>query len=306
MDPVLAVDVGGTKVAVGVVQEGRVLRSAVERTPVTGDAEVVFDLVADLVARVRDGEALAEVGVGCGGPMRWPEGEVSPLNIPAWRGFPLRERVAALVPDAAKVVVHNDAVCFALAEARRGPARRAGAVLGVVVSTGVGGGIVRGGVAVDGSTGQAGHVGHVVAEPGGPRCGCGARGCLEAVARGPAVVARAVAAGWRPPLGEEADGLTLAAAAADGDPVAGVELARAGEALGRVLAGAVALLDVDVVVVGGGFASVGAPLWEPMTESFEAAARLDFTRRCLLLPSSLGPGAGLVGAAALVEPPPSR
>ena len=300
MTAVLAVDVGGTKLAAGLVVDGELVQAGRAPTPVSDDAEEVFASLVGLVDRLDGARDVAAAGVGCGGPMRWPQGEVSPLNIPAWRGFPLRERVAALVPTA-RVVVHNDAVAFALAEARRGAVRRAEAVLGVVVSTGVGGGIVRGGRAVDGPRGQAGHVGHVVAEPDGPLCACGARGCLEAVARGPAVVARALAAGWEPPAGDAADGRALAAAAADGDEVARAEIARAGAAVGRVVAGAAALLDLDAVVVGGGFGSQGDALWEPMTKAFEASARLDYTRGCLLLPSTLGDDAGLLGAAALVD-----
>ncbi|MBN6051251.1 ROK family protein [Nonomuraea sp. RK-328] len=138
------------------------------------------------------------VGVGCGGPMRWPAGEVSPLNIPGWRGFPLRARLAERFPGV-PVRLHNDAVCVAVAEHWRGAGQGTRDMLGMVVSTGVGGGLVLGGRLVDGGTGNAGHIGHVVVEPvDGPPCGCGGRGCLEAVARGPALTAWALARGWLP------------------------------------------------------------------------------------------------------------
>ena len=192
------------------------------------------------------------VGVGCGGPMRWPEGVVSPLNLPVWRDFPLRARLAdALGRD--DVVVHNDVVAFALAEAVHGAGTDATSLLGVAVSTGVGGGMVVDGRPVPGPRGQAGHVGHVVVEPDGPRCGCGGRGCLEAVARGPALAPRA---GY-------ADGHALVRAARDGEDAALQALARAGRGLGRALAGAAALLDLDVVVVGGGLGRAAFDLLEP-------------------------------------------
>lgn len=300
-DPVLALDVGGTKLAAGLVAtDGTLLTSERVPTPRSRDPEEVWSAVESLLARVRAGRSISGVGVGCGGPMRWPQGEVSPLNIPAWRSFPLRERVAAACPDL-RVVVHNDAVAFALAEARCGAGRRASAVLGVVVSTGVGGGIVLDGRPLDGPTGQAGHVGHLVAEPDGPLCSCGARGCLEAVARGPALVAAAQEGGWRPSEGREATGTALAVSAADGDPVAIAALARGGRALGRVLAGVAAVLDLDVVVLGGGIASAGEALWQPLQETFAESARLSFVQRCLVVPSALGSAAGLVGAASLLS-----
>ena len=121
--------------------------------------------------------------------MTWPDGEVSPLNMPGWRGFPLRARLAARFPGL-PVRIHNDAVCLAVAEHWQGAGRGSADMLGMVVSTGVGGGLILGGRLINGGTGNAGHIGHVVVEPeGGPRCGCGGHGCLEAVARGPALAA---------------------------------------------------------------------------------------------------------------------
>ncbi|MEV0148541.1 MULTISPECIES: ROK family protein [unclassified Nonomuraea] len=192
------------------------------------------------------------VGVGCGGPMRWPAGEVSPLNIPGWRGFPLRARLAEQFPGV-PVRLHNDAVCLAVAEHWRGAGQGTSDMLGMVVSTGVGGGLVLGGRLVDGGTGNAGHVGHVVVEPGnGPPCGCGGRGCLEAVARGPALTAWALARGWRPGsasadgLGHPADPLGHGdggGIAADAVGYAGDVLGRAEDAAGRLGLGAGPLGD---------------------------------------------------------------
>ncbi|MEV1167181.1 ROK family protein [Nonomuraea sp. NPDC049784] len=155
-----------------------------------------MDLVEPLSEVVEGG--VEGVGVGCGGPMTWPDGEVSPLNIPGWRGFPLRARLAARFPGM-PVRLHNDAVCLAVAEHWKGAGRGAADMLGMVVSTGVGGGLILNGRLVNGRTGNAGHIGHVIVEPdGGPRCGCGGHGCLEAVARGPALTAWALDQGWIP------------------------------------------------------------------------------------------------------------
>jgi glucokinase len=313
---VLALDVGGTKLAAGLVDTGGTLRWSARRpTPPDGSAEELFAAARELLERAVAGlpavaataglpPALVGVGIGCGGPLRWPSGEVSPLNIPGWRDFPLRARVAELYPDV-PVVLHNDAVAFAAAEQWRGAAAGAGRVLGVVVSTGVGGGLVVDGRPASGPTGNAGHVGHVVVEPDGAPCGCGGRGCLEAVARGPALVAWALAAGWRPaggPQGAAAgppDGVALAAAARAGDPVAAAALRRGGRAVGTALAGVTALLDLDVVVLGGGVSAVGPALVDPLRAAYAEHARMDFQRRVRIRPAALREP-GLVGAAALV------
>ncbi|WP_312888426.1 ROK family protein [Nonomuraea rhodomycinica] len=236
---ILAIDVGGTKLAAGLVgHDGAVLAARRVATPQGADAETLWKTLSGLVESLVAPGALVSargpltgafdgsveftgpvegvgavgfpgpvegVGVGCGGPMRWPAGEVSPLNIPGWRGFPLRARLAERFPGV-PVRLHNDAVCVAVAEHWRGAGQGTRDMLGMVVSTGVGGGLVLGGRLMDGGTGNAGHIGHVVVQPvDGPPCGCGGRGCLEAVARGPALTAWALARGWVPGGGVPAD-----------------------------------------------------------------------------------------------------
>ncbi|MFD0886649.1 ROK family protein, partial [Streptosporangium algeriense] len=170
---VLAVDIGGTKFAVALVgREGEVLRVRRTATPPGGDAQTLWRTLDSLIdALLAEPAEIAGVGVGCGGPMSWPEGEVSPINMPGWRAFPLRARLAERFPGV-PVRVHNDAVCLAVAEHWRGAGRDSANMLGMVVSTGVGGGLVLGGRLINGGSGNAGHVGHVVVEPGGPVCGC--------------------------------------------------------------------------------------------------------------------------------------
>jgi glucokinase len=302
MTRALALDVGGTKLAAAWVDDnggvhGR--REVPTRPSGTGLGEQLWQATAALLDDVAAGEQPTAVGVGCGGPMRWPDGVVSPVNLPAWRQFPLRARLRERFPDAT-VRVHNDAVAMVAGEHWRGAATGTESALGVVVSTGVGGGLILGGRIVDGVGGNAGHLGHVVVDPAGPVCGCGARGCLEAVARGPAVVHWAVDRGWSPDPGDVVDGRSLARSASAGNPIAVGAFSRAGDALGIALASAAALLELQVVVVGGGLARAGDLLLSPARDSFRRHAGLDFVRRCRIVPAAAGGDAGLIGAAALV------
>jgi glucokinase len=291
----LAIDIGGTKMAGALVDtEGKVHgRRQVATAP--DPAAALAQLADELLADVPDPQALAGIGAGCGGPMSWPAGVVNPLNIPSWRaGFPLRQWLRDRLPGI-PVRVHNDALCVVAGETWCGAATGLRDVLGMVVSTGVGGGLVLDGRLRDGATGNAGHIGHIIAEPGGPVCGCGARGCLEAVARGPMVVA------WAAERGCVArDGRELAELARQGDPIALSAFDRAGSAVGRVVAGVAALLELDVVVIGGGLTSAGDLLFGPLQREFAAHAQLHYTRHTPVRMTGLGQDAGLVGAAALI------
>jgi glucokinase len=304
--PALAVDIGGTKLAAGLVEPaGRVLTWAQVPTPRDLDAEQLWRTLDALITEVldRSGVApaadLAGCGCGCGGPMEWPAGVVSPLNIPAWREFPLRARLTGRL-GGVPVRVHNDAICMVAAEHWRGAGRGRDNVLGMVVSTGVGGGLVLDGRLIKGTSGNAGHIGHVVVDPDtGPLCGCGGRGCAEAIARGPALVTWAQAEGWRPDQ-KDATAKDLATDGALGHPIGLAAMRRAGRALGIAIASATSLCDLEVVSVGGGLSQAGPLLFDPLEEALRAHARLDFTRQVTVVPAALGQSAGLVGAAALI------
>jgi glucokinase len=306
--PILVVDIGGTKMAGGVAEPGgRLITWSQVPTPRDVDSEQLWRTLESLLlqvldaAKVSDVAELSGVGCGCGGPMEWPAGLVSPLNIPAWREFPLRERLAARFGhDGIPVRVHNDAICVAAGEHWRGAGRGWRNVLGMVVSTGVGGGLILDGRLIEGASGNAGHIGHVVVDPeDGPPCLCGGQGCLEAIARGPALAAWAQSQGWRP----DQPGLTakdLSADAAQGHPVARAALRRAGRALGIAIASATNLCDLEVVAVGGGLSQAGALLFDPLQESLVRHCGFEFARQVRVVPAALGQNAGLVGAAALV------
>src|SRR5215469_10365316 len=303
-DPVLAIDIGGTKMAAGLVEPGGRLASwAQAETPRGLDAEQLWRTLDVLLTRVLTdgrvdpGTGLGGVGVGCGGPMEWPAGRVSPLNIPAWRSFPLRERLAELFPG--PVRLHNDAICMAAGEHWRGAGRGRRTMLGMVVSTGVGGGLILDGRLINGATGNAGHIGHVVVDPEGPPCVCGGRGCVEAIARGPALASWAQAQGWRPGQ-TQVTAKDLADDAAHGHPVGLSALRRAGGALGIAIASATHLCDLEVVAVGGGLSQAGSLLFDPLEEALRTHVGLDFARGVAVVPAALGQSAGLVGAAALL------
>ena len=293
-DLVLALDFGGTKIAAALVDPtGAVVRSSRVPTP-----EDPWDAVVALISEVVGDTRVTGVGIGSAGPVDTVRGTVSPINVPAWQDFPLRSSVASLFPDV-PVELAGDGVCMALGEHRRGAGRGSDFMVGLVVSTGVGGGLVLNGHPFGGRTGNAGHLGHVVVEADGAPCTCGGRGCAETVAGGPRMVAWARRAGWRAP--EHADAAHLAAAALAGEEVPLAAFDRAGAAVGMAIAGAAALCDLDVAVIGGGVAQAGELLFEPVRRTLKAHAGLSYLADLEVRPAQLGGEAGLVGAAALVR-----
>ena len=275
---VLAVDIGGTKMAVAVVSAtGSVLWQTRAPTPPAGDSDRLWSTVVSLVESVPGGFEPMACGVGSGGPMSQGGGLVSPLNIPGWREFPLRSRLAELT--ALPTWVDNDAKALALAEAWVGRGAGKRDFIAMVVSTGVGGGIFLDGRLLDGATGNAGHIGHVVVEPDGRPCGCGGRGCLEAEASGTAI------------------------AAATGAPAneAGPEVVRrAGRLVGRAVASVANLLDLRAAIVSGSVAlGFGSPFFAAAQAEIDERARLPFSGGCEIEPSRLAGDGPLIGAAAV-------
>ena len=295
----LALDIGGTKIAVGLVDPaGALVQTAILPTPKNQGVEQVWSIVHQMIAdalKAAEG-AIRAVGIACAGPIDLAAGTVSPINIPSWRGFPLRDRVAAAVPDV-PVLLAGDGVCMALGEHWRGAGRGVAFVLGMVVSTGVGGGLVLDGEPYHGRTGNAGHVGHVVVELDGQPCLCGGRGCVETVAAGPWMTRWAEANGWAAPPG--ADAKVLADAAAAGDPVAVRAFHRGATALAAMIASVGAVCDLNLVVIGGGVARSGRTLFDPLTAALSDYAGLSFIRDLRVVPAALGGDAGLIGAARL-------
>lgn len=287
----LAVDIGGTKLAVGLVDvSGTIVWQDRIRTPVATDPEALFRVVADLVAiAARAAAAMGDVaacGVGCGGPMSAGGESVSPLNIPAWRGFPLRGRLAGVLTHheetrgvSDRLKIDNDAKALALGEGWIGAAKGERNYLAMVVSTGIGGGIVVDGRLLDGNSGNAGHIGHLIVEPEGRMCSCGARGCLEAEASGTGIAA------------------TTGAPAAEA-PAEVIE--RTGRLVGRAVGSVANLLDIRLAVVGGSVAlGYGIKFFLAAQREVDKVARLEHSRGCRVEPVGLGESAPLIGAAAV-------
>jgi glucokinase len=281
----LAVDIGGTKLAAGLVdRSGQIVRRAQVPTAAgeatAGDGgEELWRRLADLVGHVGQGgdpgERVVVCGVGCGGPMS-PGGEtVSPLNIGAWRDFPLRARLHALT--GLPTFVDNDAKALALGEGWLGAATGHRDYLAMVVSTGIGGGIVLDGRLLEGRLGNAGHVGHVVVVPDGRPCVCGGQGCLEA----------------------EASGTALAAMTGQPAVEASSELVdRTGTLVGRAVASVANLLDLPLAVVSGSVAlGFGAPFFAAAQREVEARCGLEFARGTRVVPGGLRDEGPLIGAA---------
>lgn len=278
MQTILAVDVGGTKLAAGLVDTaGTLLHRAQAPTPRQPDGDGVLEVIEQLLGEVggRAGNDPIAVGVGCGGPMTQGGELVSPLNIPAWRDYPLKARLAA--HTGLPVFVDNDAKALALGEGWTGAAQGVRNYIGMVVSTGVGGGIVLDGRLLDGTTGNAGHIGHITVEPDGHACPCGARGCLEAEASGTAIAAIT----GRPAA--EADAATVA---------------RTGTLVGRAVAVVANLLDLQLAVVSGSVAlGFGAPFFAAAQREIDSRCGLSFTKGTRIVPGALGAAGPLVGAA---------
>ncbi|MGZ3141665.1 ROK family protein [Lentzea chajnantorensis] len=294
-DLVLALDFGGTKIAAALVDpSGAVVRTTRVPTPAADPWPAVSSLVTSVVADV----AVAGVGIASAGPVNTVDGTVSPINVPSWRNFPLRDSVASLLPGV-PVELAGDGVCMALGEHWRGAGQGSRYLVGLVVSTGVGGGLVLDGRPFGGRTGNAGHIGHVVVDPDGTPCTCGGRGCVETVAAGPRMVAWARHAGWQAP--DDADAALLAAAALAGEEIPLAAFDRAGQAVGMAIAGAAAVCDLDVAVIGGGVAQAGELLFEPVRRALKAHAGLSYLAGLEVRAAELGGEAGLVGAAALVQ-----
>ena len=235
---------------------------------------------------------LRAVGVAVSGPRPSSDGRVSPSALPSWVDYPLVTRLQDKHPSV-PVHVNTQGDCFAVAEHLAGAARGSARVLGVLLNGNVDGGLLLDGRLVPG----AAQLGHVVVDPVGPICGCGGIGCLAGIARGAAVVGWAREHGWV--AGAIAGPAELAASARAGDPVAGAALAQAGSATGIAIASAAALLDLDVVVVGGALADSGDVLMGPLRRAVQRHLCLAYGRQLDVLGSVLGPGAGLVGAAVL-------
>ena len=308
-DHVLAIDIGGTKIAAGLVSETGEVRLEREVPTDASSAAAVGAALDGLVAAVL-GEARAAgvavvdtVGIGSAGPVDTTTGTVHPVNIVSLRGYPLVASVAAAATAAlgrpARAVLAQDGQCFAAAEQWVGAAAGSPSMMGVVVSTGIGGGVVLDGRILAGKTGNAGFISHVgVVLDGEELKGSGARGVVEAYASGPSMVAEALRRGWR--TGEAGvDARTLTADAAAGDATAVAVIADGTRALASSFLSAAALFDLSDIVVGGGVASAGAVLMDPLRAAYAELAVYPHLADVRIVRSTLPRLSGLIGAGRL-------
>lgn len=307
---VLAVDLGGTNLRVAVVSEGgelahrRSVPSAAKEGPDATIARMI-DLV-ETVAAEAELPPDAPVGIASPGPLNPREGVVyfTP-NLANWRDVPLGPRLAEA--SGRRVSVANDGNCAALGEVRFGAARGARDVVYLALGTGVGAGVISDGRLIDGARGLGAELGHTCVALDGPRCTCGGIGCLEAFASGWAIARDAGlaaatvdgAAIVRAAAGRPLNASIVAAAASDGDPTARAILARAGRALGAALGSFINTFNPELVVFGGGVATLGDLLLGPAHDAVRDHAFAAMRADVRYAHSALGDDTGLYGAAAL-------
>lgn len=286
-DPILAFDIGGTKIAAAIVAEGRCLQRAQRATPRSGRGADIVEAMASLAASLPPSAAVgvATTGIVRAGTLT----AVNPTTLPIEDGFPLAAALAARLGRDPLVI--NDGQAAAWAEFRHGAGKATEAMAFITVSTGIGGAFVIGGALRIGARGLAGHVGHVVVDPEGPVCGCGRRGCIERLASGTAIAAIASEQFGRPVTAPE-----VFEAAAAGDAGAAAILETASRYLARVITDCVALLDLDCVVIGGGVGLAAGFLDRVISH---ADSEPELFRRPIRA-ARLGPDAGLIGVADMV------
>jgi glucokinase len=291
--PVIAVDIGGTSMkGARVTPDGRISARRRVPTPVAGGPTAILDALAGLCRSLAGRSRTRAVALGVPGAVSPRKGVVfSSPNIPCWRDEPIGPRLAERLD--VPVLVDNDANLYALGEHWRGAGRGVSNLVVATLGTGIGGGLILGGRIWHGDSGRAGELGHVVVDPQGPRCSCGARGCVEAYASATGIV-RA----WRREGGLRAEtAQTIAARARRGEPRALAVWAEAGQALGIAVASWIQVLDVRSIVFGGGV-SGALDLLEPLIrlELEERLWGLD-PASIRILRATLGDDAGVLGAA---------
>jgi glucokinase len=310
-DLAIGVDLGGTYLKLALVDGAGEIRERLTLPTggADGQAAVIERMLAGIAElRQRAGDVpVTAVGIGVPGMVDMATGVTGDLpNLPGrWTGVPVGPDVAAAT--GLPVALINDGKAFAVAEHRLGAAAGAETALLAAVGTGIGGAIIAQEEVLFGAGGAAGEIGHLVLQPDGPRCTCGNLGCVEALANGPAIVAEAVrrivqgfATSLTAASGGDLNAVTaelVAREAEAGDPVAREVIDRAGAWLGMALAGAIALLAPEVVVIGGGVAPARSRYFRAAEATARAHSGVTEIDRIAFRPARLGYDAGVSGAA---------
>jgi len=309
-DRVLALDIGGTKLAVGVVARGgELLARQREETDRSATPAQIMDTLESMARAVmaRCAGEVDAIGISYGGPVDYGAGvTVTCHHLAGWEGIALRDEMSRRL--GAPAFMDNDANAAALAEAMFGAGKGHRYLLYLTVSSGIGGGIIAGGRVYRGATGMAGEIGHMTVLPDGPLCTCGRRGCLEALASGWSIARRAqeaIAAGEtnsrlaKTAAGEAVTAEAVAAAAVANDPLARRIMNETAEFLALGIGAAVNLLNPTLVVIGGGVSKAGAVLFDPLRARLDNYVLDANCRAVQIAPAALGDDVGLLGAAAL-------
>jgi fructokinase len=294
----LGIDLGGTKTE-GIVMDGngKILERERRATPQAGGYEAILATIRDLALDLeRRAGASCTIGLGTPGAISTKTGFLKNSNTVCLNGQPVKQDLEKLL--ARDIRIANDANCFALSEALDGAAHGEPVVFGVILGTGVGGGIVVNGQLLEGAQHIAGEWGHNVLEPDGPPCYCGKRGCVETFLSGPGLARDFTAHGGDATL----DARAIAAAAGQGDVLAEAAMQRYLGRFGHALSVVINILDPDAIVLGGGMSNIT----RLYTEGRACVKRQVFNDelRTRILPNLHGDSSGVRGAAQLWAPVP--
>ena len=291
---VLALDIGATKAAIGIFDLNLNLLKRVD-VP-TGSNEGIWDSISNAIKEISSDIEIIGIGIGSAGPLHLSAGAVSPVNIPTWREFPLVEKLSELLKiDRSEINLHGDAVALTHAEHKVGAGKGAKNMLGMVVSTGIGGGLILDGKLQLGITGNSGYFGHHTISFESDPCVCGRSGCVEMFASGPKMVEYATKIGW---TSANKNFEELYRNAVAGDNFAIESLKRGADALAQAIVNVLCILDINTVVVGGGVIQSGDLYWNELDSRVQHHATFaKFIGKVDLRKSTLSKDAGLVGAA---------
>ena len=312
--PIIGVDVGGTKVAAGLVNSAGAISHQTRVPMVATDAAAAFSSVVSAIDSVQRSlnnarqREVSGIGICAPGPLNPRTGViVNPPNLPAWRNFPLASEVSRRCQ--LPVSVDNDGNAAALAEALWGAGRHYKNVFCTTIGTGIGTGIVCNRRIYHGRTGAAAEGGHNTIDYRGPRCGCGKLGCIEAHASGPAIARRAaetIRSGKKSAILDLAEGCPdritsemVARAYRDGDSLAKEVLEQTAEYLSIWLGNIIDLLEPDVIIIGGGAGAMMQPFFEFIRDRLPTWCVNSQSQEIPLVPAHYGADAGIAGGAAL-------
>ncbi|MGC8779986.1 MAG: ROK family protein [Anaerolineae bacterium] len=312
---IIAVDLGGTQIRAALCDpHGQMYRRVAKLTRAQEGPDAVQARIKEAIAETMEGvgaEAVIGIGIGAPGPLDPASGIIlAAPNLPGWVNVPLRNLISTHFGK--PTFLGNDANVAGLAEVTYGAARGVKDVVYLTISTGIGSGIISGGKMLLGARGLAAEAGHMMIKPDGPKCGCGNRGCLEALAAGPAIsrdVIGRLKAGKGGKSGkvlklaggdlDRVDARVIGEAAAAGDKLAINAFRRAGKYLGLGIVNLLHLFNPRMVVLGGSVTKAGPLLFEPMWETIRARAMPGYLDGLAIVPAALGDDVGLLGALAL-------